>query len=171
MFHTRLMRIRWLLPVLVGASLVFAASASSADVLPACTAGDRLSPVLVSRGGYQLACGPGSAVVTFNGTTYRMNGSRCFISSRGARLYFGAQRFDRPSRPSRNGLYLVVAPNRVGPVPVIDGGVGFASGLRTAIVGAAQTTDGLREGTFTIYGHRGNGKADRRRFTGGWDCG
>ena len=63
-----------------------------------------------------FACGPGSAVVKFKGTTYRMKGSRCFISSMVARLYFGAQRFERPLAPPRNALYLVVESNRKGAV-------------------------------------------------------
>jgi len=139
--------------------------------VPTCTAADRDNPILVSRGGYYLACGPGSAVVNFKGTAYRMKGSKCFISSKGARLHFGAQRLNRPLPPPLNALYLVVDPNRHGAVDVSDGGIDLASGLRAAIIGKAQATNSLRRGTFTIFGHVGNGHTDSRRFTGSWHCG
>jgi len=72
--------------------------------------------------------------------------------------------------PPLNGLYLVVEPNRKGTVDVIDGGVNLVSGLRAAIGGKAQATNGLRRGTFTIFGHVG-GQPDSRRFMGSWQCG
>jgi hypothetical protein len=101
---------------------------------------------------------------------YRMKGSRCFISGKGARLYFGAQSWNSPPPPPWNALYLVVEPNRKGAVDVIDGGVDLASRLRAAIVGKAHATHGLRRGTFTILGHLGNGQTDGHRFTGSWHC-
>jgi hypothetical protein len=168
------MRGRWLLLVFVATPLALVAWPSASEGgTPTCTAADRNARILVFRAGYYLACNPGSAVATFKGTTYRMKGSRCFISSRGARLYFGAQRFDsaRPLPPPLNGLYLVIEPNRNGAVDVADGHVDLASGLRAAIVGRAHATDGLRRGTFTIFGHVGNGQTDSRRFTGSWHCG
>ena len=136
-----------------------------------CQPNDTHRTILVKRGGYYLACGPGSAVVTFKGVTYRMKGSRCFISTEGARLYFGAQRWSRPLPPPLNGLYLVVGPNRNGAVDVGDGGVELASGVRAPILGTAQATNSLRRGTFTIFWHLGSGKTDSRRFTGSWRCG
>lgn len=165
------MRVPWLLPVLVATPLVLGAWASAAEGgAPTCTAQDEKSKTLVLRRGYSLACGPGSAVVKFKGITYRMKGSRCFISPQGARLYFGAQRGSWPLPPPLNGLYLVVEPNRKGTVDVIDGGVNLVSGLRAAIGGKAQATNGLRRGTFTIFGHVG-GQPDSRRFMGSWQCG
>ena len=166
------MRLLWLVPVLLTAPLVFGACAwGSGGSGPTCTPQDAKSKQLVNRSGYALACGPGSAVVTFKGMTYRMKGSRCFIGSRGGRLYFGAQRFNTPLPPPRNALYLVVERNRRGSVNVVDGGIDLVSGLRAAIVGKAQATTKLGRGTFTIFGHLGNGKTDTRRFTGSWNCG
>src|SRR3954447_12257928 len=115
MMHTRPIMRPWLLPILVAMPLVLIASASASEAgVPTCTAADRDSRQLVHRDGYSLACNPGSAVVKFKGITYRMKGSRCFISSTGARLYFGAQRFNSPLPPPLNSLYLVVEPNRDG---------------------------------------------------------
>jgi len=71
--------------------------------------------------------------------------------------------------PPLIGLYLVVEPNRKGTVDVIDGGVTLGSRF-AAIVGKAQATNGLRRGTFTIFGHVG-GQPDSRRFMGSWQCG
>ncbi len=164
------MRVPWLLPVLVATPLVLGAWASAAEGgAPTCTAQDEKSKTLVLRRGYSLACGPGSAVVKFKGITYRMKGSRCFISPQGARLYFGAQRGSWPLPPPLNGLYLVVEPNRKGTVDVLDGGVNLGSRF-AAIAGKAQATNGLRRGTFTIFGHVG-GQPDSRRFMGSWQCG
>lgn len=141
--------------------------------MPGCTAADKTSTHLVARDGYELACGPGSAVVSFEGKTYRITGSRCFISSRGARLYFGAQRFDASTHPlpRRDGLYLVVQPNPGRGVEVIDGGVDLAPGLEVAVRGTGRATNALRRGTFAIHANVASGRTDRRRFTGGWDCG
>ena len=70
------------LPVVVAIPLALGGWAlASEGVVPTCKAGDRNSPQLVFRGGYALACGPGSAVVKFKGTTYRMQGSKCFIAA------------------------------------------------------------------------------------------
>ena len=121
---------------------------------------------------------PTVARIPFKGTSYRMQGSRCFIVSKGAgfyvRLYFGAQRFELPLAPPRNALYLVVESNRKGAVTVVDGGADLASGVRRAIVGKAQAggvgLNELRRGTFTVFEHLGNGKTSRRRFTGSWHC-
>ena len=166
------MRAGWLLAIVL-APLALGGWRSSEGATPRCTAADGANRGLVSRGGYELACGPGSAVVNFKGKTYRIKGSRCFISSRGARLYFGAQRFDATSHPPprRDGLYLVVEPNRDRKVEVIDGGVDLAPGLGAAILGTAQATNGLRQGTFTIHAHLASGKTSRQPFTGSWDCG
>jgi hypothetical protein len=100
-----------------------------------------------------------------------MKGSACFIGKEGARLYFGAQRFESPLPPPQNALYLVVTPKRNGAVDVSDGSIDLASGLRAAILGKAQATNKLRRGTFTMFGHVGSGQTDNRKFTGNWHCG
>jgi hypothetical protein len=165
------MRALWLLPALAAVPLAVGGWAlASAGVVPTCTAKDRTESHLVPRGGYYLACGHGSAVVKFKGITYRMKGSRCFIGSEGARLYFGAQRASRPLPPPQNGLSLLVGPNREGAVEVSDGQLDLASGLRTAILGKGHATAKLKRGTFTIFGHLGSGRTDSRRFTGSWHC-
>jgi hypothetical protein len=149
-------RVLLLLVVFAATSLVLGASTSASNVVPTCAGHLQKS-----------MCGRGSALVRFKGITYRMKGSRCFIGEKGGRLYFGAQ----DGAKGRNGLYLVVEPNRVGAVDVIDGGLGLASGVQSAIVGKAHATAGLRRGTFTLSGHLGGGRTDNRRFTGSWHCG
>ena len=53
---------------------------------------------------------------------------------------------------------------------VIDGGLNLASGLEAPILGKARATARLKRGTFTLFGHLGNGQTDSRRFTGSWNC-
>ena len=162
------MRALRLLPVLVAMTLALGAWASaSADVAPTCTAQDEKSQYVVPRRGYLLACGPGSAVVSFKRITYRMKHSKCFD---GAGLYFGVSSGARTS--PTNGLYLVLAPHgKAGAVDVIDGGLDLAAGVHAAILGKAQVKAGLRSGTFSVFAHIGNGKSDGRKFTGSWQCG
>ena len=162
------MRALRLLPVLVAMTLALGAwSSASADVAPTCTAQDEKSQYVVPRRGYLLACGPGSAVVSFKKVTYRMKHSKCFD---GAGLYFGVSSGARTS--PTNGLYLVLAPyGRAGAVDVIDGGLDLSAGVHSAILGKAQVKAGLRSGTFSVFAHIGNGKSDGRKFTGSWQCG
>jgi hypothetical protein len=149
-------RVLLLLLVFAAMSLVLGAWASASNVVPTCAG--HLQKTLCLRG---------SAVVTFKGITYRMKGSRCYVGANGGRLYFGAQN----GAKRKNGLYLVVEPNGAGALDVIDGGLGLASGVRSAILGKAHAKAGLKRGTFTLAGHLGDGVTDNRRFTGSWHCG
>ena len=99
-----------------------------------------------------------------------MKHSRCFVGAgaTGGRLYFGVQ---SGGKSQHNGLYLVIDKKSNGTAGVIDGGLTLASGVKAAILGNAHATAGLRRGTFTIFGHIGDGKTDDRRFTGSWNCG
>lgn len=134
-------------------------SPSKGDV-PTCTAKETTNRHLV--------CGRGSAVVTFDQTRYAMKHSRCFISGRGARLYFGGPTSGSP----QNGLYLVIEPNRNGAVKVVDGGLNLSSSVGIAILGKAHATAHLRRGTFTVFAHLGDGVTDpQRKYTGSWRCG
>ena len=164
------MRAVLLLTVATSTLAVGAWATTARGALPACTPKDATSKTLVTRGRYAVACGPGSAHLTFRGVTYRIKGSRCFISPRGARLYFGAHPLTSAVPPPLTGLYLVVEPNRTGAVEVIDGWLSLASGQRASIFGKARATNGLKRGTFTLLGHIGDGNTDKRRFTGSWRC-
>ncbi len=157
-----------LLPVLVAVTLVLGAWASASEgVTPTCTADDQTSQHVVTRSGYLLACGPGSAVVSYKRVTYRMKHSKCFD---GAGLYFGVSSGAKTS--PTNGLYLVLSPHgKAGAVEVVDGGLVLASGVHATVVGTARVKAGLRRGTFSVFGHIGNGKTDGRKFTGSWRCG
>jgi hypothetical protein len=140
-------------------------------VPPTCTADERGRPTLVLRAGYTLACGPGSAIVTVNGITYRIRHSACFGHGR---LHFGAARWSRYSpRPApRNSLMLVVeSHDRPGEAPVIDGELELVAGVHDtqgALSGTAHLDSGLNRGRFTVFGR--SGTASGRRFTGRWDC-
>ncbi|MFL5966105.1 MAG: hypothetical protein ACJ747_06090 [Gaiellaceae bacterium] len=153
------MRVLLLIVVFAATSLVLGAWTSESDAVPTCAGHVQ-----------KLMCRRGSALVTFKGITYRMKGSRCYVGAKGGRLYFGPQ--PDGGYKGKNGLMLVVEPNRVGAVDVIDGGLGLASGVHGAILGKAHAiTAELRRGTFTLSGHLGAGKTDNRRFTGSWHCG
>ena len=163
------MRALRLLPVLVAMTLVLGAwaSASASEVAPTCTAEDEKSQYVVPRRGYLLACGPGSAVVSFKRVMYRMKHSKCFD---GAGLYFGVSSGAKTS--PTNGLYLVLSPRgKAGAVDVIDGRLDLAAGVHAPILGKAHVKAGLRSGTFSVFAHIGNGKSDGRKFTGSWNCG
>jgi hypothetical protein len=159
-----------LLPVLVAMTLVLGAwawASASESVTPTCTADDSRSQQVVPRRGYLLACGPGSAVVSFKRITYRMKHSNCF---EGGGLYFGVS--TGGSTSPTNGLYLVISPHgKAGAVDVVDGGLDLASGVHTTIFGKAHVKAGLRRGTFSVFGQGGNGTSDGRKFTGSWRCG
>src|SRR5205085_1347923 len=101
-------RVLLLLVVSAATSLVLGAWASASDVVPTCAG--HLQKTMCLRG---------SALVRFKGITYRMKGSRCYVGAKGGRLYFGPQ----DGAKAKNDLYLVVEPNRVGAVDVIDGGL------------------------------------------------
>lgn len=168
--YSTAMRVLWLLSVVAALPLALGGWASASEgVVPTCTAQDVKSQHVITRDGYSFVCGPGSAAVKFKGITYRMKHSRCFISPNGARLYFGVT--SRHRENPLNGLYLVIEPNRLGAVEVIDGGVTLSSGVETAILGKARAKSGLRRGTFIIFEHLGDGKTSSRRFTGSWNCG
>ena len=153
---------------LIATPLVLGAWTSASEgVVPTCTAQDMTSKHLITRDGYSLTCGRGSAVVKFKGITYEMKHSLCIVSVRGGRLYFGVQ---PGGKSPQNGLYLVMEPSRKGAVRVIDGGLNLASGLEAPILGKARATARLKRGTFTLFGHLGNGQTDSRRFTGSWNC-
>jgi hypothetical protein len=162
------MRALRLLPVLLTLTLVLGAWASASDsVAPTCTADDQKSQHVVPRRGYLLACGPGSAVVSFKNVTYRMEHSNCF---EGGGLYFGVSSGARTS--PTNGLYLVISPHgKAGAVDVVDGGLDLASGVHVTVLGKAKVKAGLRRGTFSVFAHIGNGTSDGRKFTGSWRCG
>lgn len=163
------MRSRGVLALIV-LPLVFAAWTSATGTPPrACSAQEAASPRLVSRGGYNLACGPGSALVRVEGAVARVNHSKCFS---GARLYFG-QAIGVPPRPM-NGLYLVIEPSlKAGVVGVIDGGIRVTTAKGTRLAGAisgkARVDVSLKSGTFVITGR--SGSANGWRFTGNWVCG
>ena len=147
------MRALRLLPVLVAMTLVLGAWASASDgVAPTCTAEDEKGQQVIPRRGYLLACGPGSAVVSFKRITYRMKHSKCFD---GAGLYFGVSSGAKTS--PTNGLYLVLSPHgKAGAVDVV-GALDLTSGVHAAILGKAHVKAGLRRGTFSVFGHIGNG--------------
>ena len=141
-----------LLPVLLVMTLALGAWASTpAVVAPTCTADDEKSQHVVPRSGYLLACGPGSAVVSYKRVTYRMKHSKCFD---GAGLYFGVSSGARTS--PTNGLYLVLAPHgKAGTVDVVDGGLVLASGVHATVLGTAHVKAGLRRGPSACSGTSG----------------
>lgn len=100
-----------------------------------------------------------------------MTHGNCVVDAGGGRLYFGSFRFENSHLAPVNGLLLMVEPNRrSGAVGVRDGGLELATGVKAALSGRAQVEAGLKRGTFTVFGHKGNGTNPRLRFTGSWDC-
>lgn len=171
------MRVLWLALMLAAATLVFGAWTSVNEAgPPTCTARDKASKTLVHRGGYALACGPGSATVIVKRTTYRIKGSRCFQGADGARLYFGAVKWDNPRLPARDSLQLVLLrrQGQPGVATVADGQLTLVTRAGTVLSGTpfgkAHLHLGLKRGTFTVFEHVRNGQT-ARRFTGNWNCG
>ena len=171
------MRVLWLALMLAAVTLVFGAWTSVNEAgPPTCTARDKASKTLVHRGGYALACGPGSATVIVKRTTYRIKGSRCFLRADGARLYFGAVKWDNPHLRARDSLSLVLLRRhgQPGVATVADGMLTLVTRAGTVLSGTpfgkAHLLLGLKRGTFTIFEHVRNGQTGRR-FTGNWNCG
>ena len=170
------MRTLWLAPLLAIGVLVLGAWTSASNTAPACTAQDRQAKVLVRESGYALACGPGLAIVKVKGTTYRIQGSRCFIGPNGGRLYFGTFWFNSSPQPAaRNSLYLTVDRKRKqGPGNVSDGGFEVVTRANGVLDGTPAGKvypggAGLERGTFAVVAR--DGPATGVRLTGSWDCG
>ncbi len=151
---------------LVAATAAFAAPLSGVVGPGSCPARLAVGQHGILRQGWETACGPGRALVTFKGVSYAIHGGYCTDG----RLGFGI--LGNGSAPHR-GFAIVLAHNRAGVVNVIDGEVEFVPGVRVALSGTAVVEPGLKRGTFKVFGRGGpNGTTPTgSRFTGSWDCG
>jgi hypothetical protein len=149
------------LSVLMTAALV---AAASREVGPrSCSTVDRRQQRVLVRNGYYTRCGPASAVLTFERRSYAIRGGFCTDG----RMSFGVS---GAGSASHRGFAIILASNRSGGVPVIDGEVEFVPGIRVALSGTAIVRRGLKRGTFRVYGRSGT-RPTGSKFTGSWNCG
>jgi hypothetical protein len=151
------------------------ATAASTAPPPQCTqqeiqdganAGFVFSAGAVSRHGWNLDCGPASAVVRAAGRWQLVSAGRCV--DRG-RLYFGASTDRRV--PQRSLGFGVSVPDSMfahgGPSAVDDGEITIVPGAHAALSGSATVAPKAIGGGFDLYG-RG---PDHGRYVGAWSCG
>jgi hypothetical protein len=119
-------------------------------------------------------CTSGRAVVkSKGGVSHVMLRSRCFVGSRGARLYFGMNNQFGPVSKAPTNLQLMMdrLPGRPDRAQIFDGSVALSrADVNVALIGTARLTDGFRRGTFSVAVHVGNGVPGTRAFSGHWNC-
>ena len=133
--------------------------AASAVAPPHCTKLDDQNGGVV-RNGFDVVCGPASAVVRVAGRWQVMNSGRC--TERGW-MYFGVStKRDVPHA----ALSLHFQPRgRQGWTGAVDGEIETRPGAKEAVSGTATSKPGSAGGTFILHGRAGGS------YLGSWNCG